>query len=384
MTPTQTAPETPQPQRRRRTGLLVGAGAAAGAGALAVGGFFALTSTVSLSVDGETSTVYTTADTVEQLLERKGLDTTERDLVVPGEATELVDGSEVAVAFARPIDISMDGTSERIWTTALSVDDLLDELGVRSGAEISVSRSAGIGREGLTLDVRTPKDVTVTVVGEDTTEYELTTTAVTAAEAVDEAGVSLAKADRVVGGRQALLEDGDDVRVRQAWTTTTTNKVTIPFSTKVTKDSSMYVGEKVVERNGKAGVEKRTVEISYLGTKRQSREVVSRSTTREPVSRVVREGTKARPAAPAVSAGPWDALAQCESGGNWAINTGNGYYGGLQFSYSTWLAFGGGQYAPTANLASREQQIAIATKVRDSAGGYGAWPACSAKLGLPR
>ena len=88
--------------------------------------------------------------------------------------------------------------------------------------------------------------------------------------------------------------------------------------------------------------------------------------------------------APAANAAPdsdWDRLAQCEAGGNWGINTGNGYHGGLQFSPSTWAAYGGTQYAPTANLATREQQIAIAE--RTLAGqGWGAWPACSAKLGL--
>jgi LysM repeat protein len=87
-------------------------------------------------------------------------------------------------------------------------------------------------------------------------------------------------------------------------------------------------------------------------------------------------------AAPTVAGGSvWDQLAVCESGGNWAINTGNGYYGGLQFSYSTWLGYGGGAYAPTANLATREQQIAIAEKVL-AGQGWGAWPACTTKLGL--
>ena len=94
-------------------------------------------------------------------------------------------------------------------------------------------------------------------------------------------------------------------------------------------------------------------------------------------------------AAPFVTAAPasaadgstWDSLAGCESGGNWSINTGNGYYGGLQFSASTWTAFGGGAYAPRADLASREQQIAVAEKTL-AAQGWGAWPACSAKLGL--
>jgi hypothetical protein len=74
----------------------------------------------------------------------------------------------------------------------------------------------------------------------------------------------------------------------------------------------------------------------------------------------------------------WDKLAQCESGGNWSINTGNGYYGGLQFSLSTWRAYGG---SGLPSNASREQQIAIAKKVQADAG-WGAWPACSRKIGL--
>jgi hypothetical protein len=77
----------------------------------------------------------------------------------------------------------------------------------------------------------------------------------------------------------------------------------------------------------------------------------------------------------------WDAVAGCESSGNWAINTGNGYYGGLQFSVGTWQANGG---SGLPSSASRLTQIAIATKVRNASGGYGAWPACSSALGLPQ
>jgi hypothetical protein len=78
----------------------------------------------------------------------------------------------------------------------------------------------------------------------------------------------------------------------------------------------------------------------------------------------------------------WDALAQCESGGNWAINTGNGYYGGLQFSLATWEAYGGSAYAAYPHEATREEQIAVAERLR-AARGYQPWPACRAKLGLP-
>lgn len=83
--------------------------------------------------------------------------------------------------------------------------------------------------------------------------------------------------------------------------------------------------------------------------------------------------------ASAATASEWDAVAQCESGGNWAINTGNGYYGGLQFSASTWAAYGGTQYASTADQASKAQQIQIAEKVL-AGQGKGAWPVCGTGL----
>jgi hypothetical protein len=91
------------------------------------------------------------------------------------------------------------------------------------------------------------------------------------------------------------------------------------------------------------------------------------------------------PAAPAVTysgTSVWDDLARCESGGNWAINTGNGYYGGLQFSHGTWLAYGGGEFAEYPHQATREEQIIVAERLR-AARGYAPWPACRAKLGLP-
>ena len=87
--------------------------------------------------------------------------------------------------------------------------------------------------------------------------------------------------------------------------------------------------------------------------------------------------------AEAATTATWDRLARCESGGNWHINTGNGYYGGLQFSYRTWLSNGGGKYASRADKASKAEQIAVAERLLD-ARGWGPWPACSRKLGLDR
>jgi hypothetical protein len=81
--------------------------------------------------------------------------------------------------------------------------------------------------------------------------------------------------------------------------------------------------------------------------------------------------------APSSSAGGanWNAIAACESGGNWSINTGNGFYGGLQFTQQTWLGYGGGQYASSANLATPSEQIAVAQRVLGGQG-IGAWPVC--------
>ncbi|MCU1548448.1 MAG: transglycosylase [Arthrobacter sp.] len=97
------------------------------------------------------------------------------------------------------------------------------------------------------------------------------------------------------------------------------------------------------------------------------------------IAGVALSATGAQAAVPSTAAtSTWDSLAQCESSGNWAINTGNGYAGGLQFSPSTWAAYGG---TGSAANASREQQIAVAERVQ-AGQGWGAWPACAAKLGL--
>ncbi len=120
-----------------------------------------------------------------------------------------------------------------------------------------------------------------------------------------------------------------------------------------------------------------TYRLIYRNGKLAVRKVIHQKVLREPVDAIVNVGT-----ASAYESGStvWDALAQCESGGNWAINTGNGYYGGLQFNLGTWQSYGG-TGLPSQN--SRETQIAVATRLRDASGGYGAWPGCASSLGLP-
>lgn len=100
---------------------------------------------------------------------------------------------------------------------------------------------------------------------------------------------------------------------------------------------------------------------------------------------VVATAGPARSAPPPVADGSatvWDDLARCESGGNWAINSGNGYYGGLQFSHETWHGNGGGEFTDYPHEATRDEQIVVAERLR-AARGYAPWPACRAELGLP-
>jgi hypothetical protein len=127
------------------------------------------------------------------------------------------------------------------------------------------------------------------------------------------------------------------------------------------KDDSMNAGETKVVRLGKPGLRNVTYTFVFANGRLAAKHVKNQEVIKKPRAKVVRIGTK-------VQAGPWDALAQCESGGNWHINTGNGYYGGLQFAQSTWLANGGADFAARADLASREQQITVANRLYAKSG----------------
>jgi hypothetical protein len=148
----------------------------------------------------------------------------------------------------------------------------------------------------------------------------------------------------------------------------------------------MYDDQSTTVRAGRDGLRNAVYQLRFENGHLVARKLVSANSLLAPVDAILKVGTKSRPA-PARAANfaggstVWDRLAQCESGGNWATNTGNGYYGGLQFSLGTWRAYGG---SGLPSNASRATQIAIATKIRNASGGYGAWPACAASLGLPR
>jgi uncharacterized protein YabE (DUF348 family) len=347
-------------------------------------GYAAMSKTVTLSVDGRAEQVSTLGGTVAEVLEDQGVEVGERDVVAPALGAEVDEGTRIAVRYARQLEVTVDGEEQTYWVTATDVDSALDQLGIRAaGAELSVSRSADITREGLALEVVTPKEIKLK--NGKKKRRAVVVPALTVADAIDELGLDVDKNDEVRPRRTAPLEDGDKVTVTNVRVATKRVTEAIDFSTVEKADSSMYEGDTEVVRSGEEGKRRVTYRLRFENGELAKRKTVRSTVLSEPTSAIVRVGTKEQPVAPAPNYASgstvWDSLAECESGGNWSINTGNGYYGGLQFSLSTWQAYGGTGYP---HQHSRETQIAVATRLRDATGGYGSWPACSAKLGLPQ
>ena len=352
-----------------------------------VGGTTAYTTfdkTVTLSVDGQAESVHTFGDTVKEVLADQDIELGEHDVVAPSTDSPVEDGTEIAVRFGRQITVTVDGVDRVIWTTALSVDEALDDLGIRAaGAELSVSRSLSIGRRGLDFEIRTPKDLTIVA---DGVSKAVTTTAVTVREALADADITLGDRDLVQPSLEDRVASGLTLTVQRVRAEQRTVTVAVAHEVTRRNDSSLYEGDAKVVTRGQDGQVERLVEVLIVDGKEASQRVLSEEVVVAAVTEVVSVGTKERPAVEqepidtSVDGGVWDRLAECESGGNWSINTGNGYYGGLQFSLSTWRAFGGSGY-PHEN--SKAEQIRIAELVRDARGGYGDWPACARELGLP-
>jgi hypothetical protein len=207
----------------------------------------------------------------------------------------------------------------------------------------------------------------------------------TVRQLLQEIDVNLGADDRISPRLHTVLAPGLKVRIQRVATKFVSHRKSIPFDTVRHNDASMFTGDSKVMHYGHQGTMKITKKVLLIDGKVVHRKVVHRKVISPPKTQVEKVGTKHRPVhhtkSPPVSSNGlnWDAVAACESGGNWSINTGNGYYGGLQFNISTWLAYGGGAYASRPDLATREQQIAVANKLY-AARGSSPWPVCGANL----
>lgn len=355
-------------------------------GTLAVGGVVAVSAQkdITLDVNGDKIELATFAGNVDEALQAAGVNVGGEDLVYPAPSEKVADGDNITVRTSKPVAVSIDGVKQQLSSTDLKVSDLLGNLdGIAPGAAITSGDKKVTGddnlTEGMELEVVSPKIVKINDGGKIT---YTNIAAKTVKDVIEERGIDVDEDDRVFPSMDTLIVNGMSIKVDQV--STTFYDATEEFEAEPTfvDDPELEEGNEEVRVEAVKGQRNVTRKLVMKDGAKESDEIVKEKVINEPVAATIARGTKKPAAAPAVADGSvWDSLAQCESTGNWAINTGNGFSGGLQFTPSTWAGFGGTAYAPEAWQATREQQIAVAEKVQ-AAQGWGAWPACTSKLGL--
>ncbi|MEU3778589.1 ubiquitin-like domain-containing protein [Streptomyces sp. NPDC032472] len=338
--------------------------------------FVAADKSVRLTVDGESRTLHTFADDVSELLAAEGLGVGAHDLVAPARGAALDDGDEVVVRYGRPLRLTLDGQIRQVWTTARTVEGALRQFGVRvEGAYLSALRTAPVPRSGLDLAVRTERSITFMADGGETT---IRTNAATVREALGQAGLTLQGEDTTSVPPDSFPRDGQTVTVLRISGTREVREEHIPYATERIEDDTLFAGTEVVERPGRHGARRVTYALRTVNGVRQKPRRVAEDVVREPVTQLVRVGTKPLPASVAGAEGlDWAALAQCESGGRAHATDASGTYGGLyQFDVRTWQALGGTgrpQDATGAEQTFRAKKLYVQR-------GASPWPHCGRRL----
>ncbi|MCO4274435.1 transglycosylase family protein [Pseudarthrobacter sp. HLT3-5] len=328
--------------------------------------------TVTLNVDGKVTSVQSFGGTVGQVVKSANVELKPADRVSPSADAKVENGTVINVNMAKAVKVSLDGSEKTINTTAPDVAGLVTELGVASSSSVSVPKDAQLAVAGSFVSISTPKTVSIVADGKASTA---TTTAGTVAQVLEDAGITLGVDDRTSQPGNAHVVNNMVVKVSRVDTSqTAATTEDVAFDSMTTESAELLKGEKEVTQAGVAGKVDKSYKLVMVDGREASRTLVSETVSVQPVTEKVTVGTKAKPAAAAgtntgasapamMNEAMWDKIAQCESTGNWSINSGNGYYGGLQFDIRTWIGSGGGAYAPNASLATKAQQIDIANRV---------------------
>lgn len=344
--------------------------------ALTASGGLALTSrkTVTLDIDGNPVTVATMKSRVGDIVAENGLQLGERDEVVPAAGQSVRDAQTIVVRRSRPLQLSLDGQQPRqVWTTAATVGEALAQLKLTDTAPAAASRGSRLPLAGMALPVVSAKTVQIDDGGVPRT---VRLAAPDVGSLLAAAGVPLLQRDSVVPAASTAVTDGMRIAVTRMRIEKVTERVPLAPVARRVEDPTMNISRQVVEDPGTPGVADMTFAVATVNGAVTGRLPVASITLTPARDAVLRVGAKPGTEVPPVTNGArWDSIAACESGNNWSINTGNGYYGGVQFDQSTWERNGGLRYANRADLATREEQIAIAEVTR-ARQGWGAWPVC--------
>ena len=345
---------------------------------------------VAIEIDGLTTQVSGFFEDVDDVLRAGGITVGRHDLVAPSLDSAVADGQTVVVRTATEYVVAVDGKTTSAWSTADSVEGVLDSIESDGSVVMAADRSdvraqMPAAGEGSTVSIHVDGTTIDVAAGADDTALGL----------LAKAGISTTLLDRVsfVSEAGALA-----LRVERVSRGRVTETTPIPFGTEQREDDTLYEGQtKVLQEGADGSVTTTTYRETIDGATRV--EVVLSTERVEPTNKIIAVGTKEREAvaasassassasaaassaatsAAAASGDVWAALAQCEAGGNPATNTGNGYYGMYQFSLGTWQALGG---TGLPSQASAAEQTAMAQKLQ-ARSGWGQWPACARKLGL--
>ena len=385
-------------RRSSRTVRIAAGGTCLAAVVGGTGAFTAFDKDVVIAADGARTQASAFGGTVADVLEKQGITVGEHDLVAPAATTDVSDGQTIVVRYGRQLTLTVDGQTKTYWTTAQTVDAALSDLDVRAdGAKLSASRSEPLGRAGLALDVTTPKAVTVLADGQT---KNLTSTAADVNGLLAEAGVTMRPGDEMSNAGADALSAGMVVTVVRVDRSASTETVAIAHGSRTENTDALFTGEKKVVTPGVDGSKTVSYADVFRDGVRSQHDVTGEVVDAAPVEEVVQVGTKAKPkpvpvaapaAAPSSSSSSggggsvggsadglnWGALARCESGGNPSIVSSNGKYHGLyQFSVSTWKAVGGSGLPSQASAGEQTYRA----KLLYQRSGAGQWPVCGKNL----
>ena len=325
----------------------------------------AMSKSVTVDIDGQEHTVHTFGGTVGEVLEHEGVKPGAHDALSPSPNAPVTDGGKITLDRGRLLRMQIDGVERDHWTRATTVAGALKQLNITPapGAVLSAPLDSQIPLNGMSLAIKTLKHITL--VDGANTPRTLTTNAVSIGELLRSQHLTLGQNDSVSPSPVDLLTDGAQVLLSRTGISVINQQQEIAPPIQQIKDSTLEQGQQQIVDPGRPGQQVITFRIVNINGAENKREQLGVKILIQPKPQIVKVGIKVPIIA---NEAMWDRIAMCESHQNWSINTGNGYYGGLQFDRGTWLSNGGGKYAPTADKATRAQQIEIANRVKDRRG----------------
>jgi uncharacterized protein YabE (DUF348 family) len=348
---------------------------------------------VKLIVDGRASTVHTAADDVAGALESAGYEPDRHDLVAPALTSPVHDGSTIVFKRGRLLHLAIDGIPRDVWTTATTVSEALAALGYGSQDGVSVSRSARLPLTPTGIEVRTPKTVTYV---HDGTRQQVTTTAATVADFLDQLGVQLGADVRISVPAATAISDGAVITVQRVTHRTVTETQTIPYARTTRTTSSLDKGVTKVVTPGRTGQRQLTYDVTYVDGAQAAKALLRSQTVRQPRTQVTEVGTHVNPM-PAYNGTPasaqaiaryllaargWSSQMGClvelwNHESSWRVDAYNpsGAYGIPQALPGSKMASAGADWQTNAATQIRWGLDYIASRYGDPCGAWSTWQA---------